>query len=188
MYAADAPFKDLHTAKWAEEAIEALASRGAINDVASERFAPSGVVTRAAFITMLMNALELSDNDAVSQLHDVKQGTWHYGAIAAAEQLGIVTGRSNGTFGVNEGITRQEMAVLIARAADIFGIVPGGGFAEAGVFTDESSIAAYAVNAVLDIQKAGLINGLGDGRFAPMDTASRAQAAVIIYRLYRIGR
>ncbi|HHW00656.1 MAG TPA: S-layer homology domain-containing protein, partial [Clostridiaceae bacterium] len=50
-------------------------------------------------------------------------------------------------------------------------------------FTDEAEISGYAKEAVAAIQKAGIIKGTGDGRFAPKNNATRAEAAVIIYRL-----
>ena len=33
------------------------------------------------------------------------------------------------------------------------------------------------------MQQAGVVSGIGDGSFAPLDNANRAQAAVIIYNL-----
>ena len=55
-------------------------------------------------------------------------------------------------------------------------------------FTDEGAIAGYAKEAVKKMQMAGIINGLATGgtyRFAPMEPATRAQAAAMIARLYQ---
>ena len=41
-------------------------------------------------------------------------------------------------------------------------------------------IAEYAKDAVETLYASGLLNGVGDGRFAPRDNMTRAQAAVII--------
>ncbi|WP_169084225.1 S-layer homology domain-containing protein [Paenibacillus sp. PL91] len=179
----EASFNDLTDAPWAAEAVEALAARGAVNGVGNGSFAPTGEVTRAAFITMLMNAFELAHKEAQSALSDVEQGTWYYEAIAAAEQLGIATGKPGGSFGVNDPITRQDMAVIIARLADVLDLELGDA-EQAAAFTDEADTSRYAAEAVAAIQKAGLINGLGDGRFGPKEISTRAQAAVIIYRLF----
>ena len=48
-------------------------------------------------------------------------------------------------------------------------------------FTDADSIAEYAAEAVDTLQQAGIINGMEDGSFAPAATATRAQAAKILY-------
>jgi endo-1,4-beta-xylanase len=50
-------------------------------------------------------------------------------------------------------------------------------------FEDSADISEYAKEAVSAIQQAGIINGMPGGRFAPKDTANRAQSAVIIYKL-----
>jgi len=50
-------------------------------------------------------------------------------------------------------------------------------------FTDEENISGYAKEAVGAMQKSGIIKGTGDGRLAPKNDATRAEAAVIIYRL-----
>ncbi|MBP3965813.1 S-layer homology domain-containing protein, partial [Paenibacillus sp. DLE-14] len=47
----------------------------------------------------------------------------------------------------------------------------------------QGAISAYAQEAVLAVQEAGLMNGLGNGSFAPKGETTRAQAAVTIYRV-----
>ena len=51
---------------------------------------------------------------------------------------------------------------------------------EATVFADDSEIAEYAKEAVYSMQKAGIINGKGDNRFAPTEYATREEAAKMI--------
>ena len=50
-------------------------------------------------------------------------------------------------------------------------------------FSDNNTISDYAQEAVAKMQKAGVISGMGDGNFAPTETANRAQAAVVISNL-----
>ncbi|HHV99428.1 MAG TPA: hypothetical protein GXX36_07620 [Clostridiaceae bacterium] len=181
----DVTFSDISNVKWAKEAIEYLAARGIISGPGDGTFRPSDKVTRAEFIKMLMMALELEDEEAECTFSDVKAGAWYYKPIAAAQKLGIVKGKGDGTFGVNDEILRQDMAVMIYRTAQLLGIdldddkdvVP---------FTDEAEISGYAKEAVVAIQKAGIIKGTGDGSFAPKKNVTRAEAAVIIYRVNHI--
>ncbi|HHV99353.1 MAG TPA: S-layer homology domain-containing protein [Clostridiaceae bacterium] len=175
-------FSDISNVKWAKETIEYLAARGIISGPGDGTFRPSDKVTRAEFIKMLMIALELEDEEAECTFSDVKAGAWYYKPIAAAEKLGIVKGKGDGTFGVNDEILRQDMAVMIYRTAQLLGIDLGDDV-NVEPFTDEAEISGYAKEAVTAIQKAGIINGIGDGRFAPKNNATRAEAAVIIYRL-----
>ncbi|WP_177245655.1 S-layer homology domain-containing protein [Paenibacillus sp. BC26] len=176
-------FNDIANVSWAQDSIEALAARGIIQGVGGDSFKPNDQLTRAAFITMLMNAFDLIDGNAKTSLSDVKKDTWYYSAIASAQQLGIVKGKSDGTFGVNEKISRQDMAVMLYNV----GLAVKANFnvnGEAASFHDQSEIAAYAVNAVAAIQQAKIINGVGNGNFAPRDVATRAQAAVVIWNMF----
>ena len=75
-------------------------------------FMPGESVTRAEFLAMLLNAFDLTDENADCTFKDVNDGKWYYNAIATAQKLGIVQGKTDGTFGVNDAITRQDMAVM----------------------------------------------------------------------------
>jgi len=178
-------FSDLESVPWAKEAIEALAAKGVVSGPGDGTFRPGNNVTRAEFIKMLMMAFDLVDKNAVSTFSDVKTGMWYYEAIATAEKLGIVKGKGDGSFGVNEQITRQDMAVMAYRVALILEMNLGTGSGGAQ-FADKSDISSYALEAVAAMQEKGIINGIGDNRFAPKNNATRAEAAVIIYRLYKL--
>lgn len=55
---------------------------------------------------------------------------------------------------------------------------------QAESFSDADSISDYALEAVLKMQQAGVISGVGNNLFAPGNSANRAEAAVMIYRLF----
>lgn len=175
-----ASFQDV-TQGWAKDAISALGARGIIKGIGDREFNPKGQVTRAAFITMLMNVLELSDESAAASFSDVEQGEWYYRNIATAQKLGIVNGKPNGKFGVRENITREDMAVMVYKAIQIKQLkLPGN---KARAFKDKANIANYAKQAVETIQGAGIIHGVGNDEFAPKKTANRDEEAVMIYNL-----
>ena len=50
-------------------------------------------------------------------------------------------------------------------------------------FTDQDQISSWALDSVQKAVALGLLKGMGDGFFAPVDSATRAQSAVVIYRL-----
>lgn len=103
---------------------------------------------------MLMNALDLVDDSAVSTFSDVKEGAWYAAAVASAEKLGIVTGQGNGKFGVNTEITRQDTAVMLYRAMTELGFEAAED-AAAEAFADQDAISENAVEAVAEMQQAG---------------------------------
>lgn len=176
-------FNDLAGIPWATECIEALAARGAINGVGDGAFSPDSNITRAEFIKILMQALDLADESAKANLNDVEEGQWYYSSIAAAQSLGITQGKEDGSFGINDHISRQDMAVMVHRASQYVkaDLEQSAGAIE---LKDKADIAPYAVETVQALHKAGIINGAGDDRFAPKGQATRAQAAVIVYRLF----
>ncbi|THF80866.1 alpha-amylase [Cohnella fermenti] len=193
-------FSDMPTAAWAAEPIAALAARGAVQGVGDGRFNPTGEVTRAEFVTMLVAAFDLADESATATFSDVKAGAWYEEAVASAQKLGIVTGRTDGTFGVLDPISRQDMAVLIAKAAKVLnasgaasgtanGTASGAASdSAASGFKDAASISAYAASAVKLASELGLMGGKGDGSFAPTATSTRAEAAAVLYRLLKLVR
>ncbi|UJF36512.1 S-layer homology domain-containing protein [Paenibacillus hexagrammi] len=176
-------FSDLAQADWAKSGIEALAARQIVDGMEEGVFAPGGQVTRAQFLKMLMQAFDLKDDTAVSSLSDVQAGDWYYSAVASAEKLGIVEGKADHTFGVNDAISREDMAVMVYRAAKQLGLQLDPSAAAAS-FADKGDISAYAVDAVEAMQRSGIIQGTSAETFEPQGQATRAQAAVMIYRLY----
>ena len=73
------------------------------------------------------------------------------------------------------------MAVVIAKGYLLKGHSPEQGAADR--FTDRDEISGWAFESVDIAATAGIISGMGDGRFAPAESATRAQAASMINRL-----
>jgi len=179
---AETSLKDLEETSWAKDSIEALAAREIVKGVSSDSFLPKKEVTRAEFVQMLVTTFDVKSEGLSNPFSDVKSGEWYQKAVIAAYETGIVKGKPDGTFGVNEKISRQDMAVMTYSALKAAGITLSD-VSKAIDFKDASSISEYAKEAVAAMQKAGVINGMPDGGFAPIDTANRAQAAVILYKL-----
>ncbi|NOU79450.1 hypothetical protein GC101_11235 [Paenibacillus sp. LMG 31459] len=178
-------FNDTAKLVWANSSIEALAARGIINGTGGGGFKPNAKVTRAEFIKMLMGTFDFQATDAELSFKDAAAGAWYSEAIRTAHSLGIVQGGADGNFGINAEISRQDIAVMIYRAAKVLNAELGAD--QAGIkFKDEQRIAAYAVEAVGRMHASGIINGVSAGNFDPQGKATRAQSAVIIYNLYNV--
>ena len=64
----------------------------------------------------------------------------------------------------------------------------GKGITEDGIyieFTDEYQASDYAKQAIIDLAKSGIVNGMGDNAFMPKANCTRAQAAKMLYEAYR---
>lgn len=175
-------FSDLQQAEWAQESILALYDAGIISEAADKCYRPLDNITREEFVKLLAVLLGLKTDDAESCFVDAKENSWYIPYLSAAKKAGIVNGRANNTFGIGECITRQDMAVMAYRAVSV-SEKKLEKKQEKIFFSDNDNISTYAIEAIESMQESGIINGMGDGNFAPFDNANRAQAATIIYKI-----
>ncbi len=176
-------FEDIDSVPWADEAIMWLYKNGIISGVSEGIFEPNREVKREEFVAMIVNAAKLPKLDGEMTFDDVKVGAWYYDSIKTAYLNGITNGITENTFGVGRYITRQDMAVMLYRTFESkFLNNPQNSLS----FTDSDKIAGYAETAVLNLSGAGVINGIGNGEFAPAANATRAQAAVMIYKIMNL--
>lgn len=178
-------FNDLDKVKsWAGRSIEVAAAKGIVSGRAEGVYDPSANVTRAEFAKMLVSTFSLYDNNATEGFDDVKDTDWFKSSVAIAYSKGIITGRTATSFDPNAPISRQEMAVMVARTlklalneADIADVDAG-----LSAFSDADGIGdAYKASAALVVDQ-GIINGFA-GKFDPQGITTRAQAAVVIKNL-----
>ncbi|HPT69036.1 MAG TPA: S-layer homology domain-containing protein [Syntrophomonas sp.] len=106
----------------AQPAIEALAARGIINGVGYNTFEPDRSMTRAEFAAIVVRALGLTPSAERVVFTDVTEGSWYAGYVGTAYKYGIVSGTSSSTFTPEATITREEAAVMTARAAGLCGL------------------------------------------------------------------
>ncbi|WNS43517.1 S-layer homology domain-containing protein [Paenibacillus sp. MMS20-IR301] len=166
---------------WAGRQIAVVAAKGAIEGVGNGNFAPKSNVTRAEFSKMLIRALDLENNFAKQSFSDVDSTSWYAPYVAVAAEKGIVTGRSATKFDPNATITRAEMATMIARAVKAENPDAATNATALSQFSDAAKISATLRDGVAFAASNSLVIG-NDGKFNPNNTATRAEAAVIIYR------
>jgi hypothetical protein len=168
---------------WGEVYILEAVEKKLVQGYPDGTFRPDQPITRAEFLVMLVKALGLKGGEAALPFTDRdKIGPWAREAVAIAVQEGIVTGYADGTFRPDAYITRAEMAVMIARA---LGMAVGAEIRTA--FADDQEIPAWAKGAVEALRQQGIIQGREGNRFSPRDTATRAEAAVILLRMMEYG-
>ncbi|WP_156131184.1 S-layer homology domain-containing protein [Paenibacillus sp. FSL R7-0331] len=166
---------------WAGRQIQVVAAKGAIEGIGSGKFAPKSNVTRAEFSKMLIRALNLENSTATESFSDVASTAWYAPYVAVAAEKGIITGRNASTFDPNATITRAEMATMISRAVKSINPAAATDASALSKFSDAAKISASLKDGVAFAASNNLVIGNG-GKFNPNDTATRAEAAVIIYR------
>lgn len=151
-------FADLDHVLWAKPAIGAMAARDILKGVGSPgRFAPAESIKKADFIAALVRVLEL-------------KGT-------AEENIGS-------SVGPDDELSRRDMMELVARALAADGNpLESGGTLDA--YPDAAGLTGSAKNSAAALVKHGVLNGKG-GKLAPNDLLTRAEAAVILYRIWKL--
>ena len=159
---------------WAEDNIKKLVAMGIISGYPDGAFLPDNAITRAEFAVMLEKAFKIAQQDG--QVFADTAGHWAEKYIATATTYGIVNGYGDSSFGPDDPVTREQMAVMIIKAAKLS---PAAGEAETQ-FADSGSISDWAVQAVAMVTKEGIMKGYLDNTFRPQGRATRAEAVTAV--------
>ncbi len=194
----DKSFDDITAHPWARHDLDTLYAKGIMLNKTSSAFVPNDPISRGEFATMLVKIfdipLQYTETPTftdVLRVNPLTNGLYDYKYIETAAKVGIVRGASGGRFMPDSAITRQDAAVMIARAANLkLGNDTDKSLkALQKMFTDAGGIDIYARTAVEAVAKAGFIKGienvLSPGqkkktfRFDPKETLTRAEAAAV---------
>ena len=171
-------FEDLEQCSWAKEGINALKQKGIISGRTEKLFEPMNPVTRSEAVKMAVMAFFDVDEAARTDFSDVSEDNWAYRYISTAQKEGIVTGMSDGTFGVEGSITREDFVAILYRAFERLGRVEK--IYSSTKFADDADISDYAAEAVGYFKAKSVIRG-SDNKFMPKNNITRAEVAVILW-------
>ncbi|CFX39840.1 S-layer homology domain [Syntrophomonas zehnderi OL-4] len=159
---------------WAEKNIAELVATGAIAGYPDGTFKPDNTITRAEFSSILVKAFKLETKSG--KVFNDTIGHWGKDYISTAAAHGIVSGYSDNAFGPDDSITREQMAVMIVKAAKLSDTLEG------KTFADGNKVSAWAQNAVVTTHEKNIISGYPDNTFQPKKNATRAEAATVIIK------
>ena len=166
---------------WAAEDINLLADLGVVTGKPDGTFRPDSEITRAEIIAILVRLYDLNSDDMV--LFDDTKDHWASGYISIAASLGYVNGFDAKHFGPDDQLTREQMAVMTARIAELQEDTSGGNPVP---FTDKDRISSWALSAVTSVFQNGVISGYPDGTFRPSAKITRAEACHMIVNLINL--
>ncbi|OAS19336.1 hypothetical protein A8708_26880 [Paenibacillus oryzisoli] len=176
-------FGDIAAFPWAKKQIEALAAKGIIAGTSEGSFSPAASIKRADFVILLMRTLGMTA-PAGEKFADVNASDYYHDAVQTARTLGITQGFGDNQFKPNQTISRQEMMTLTARALTIAGkLAPVGSGGNLAAFKDAADVASYASDSIQALIGQGIIEG-SNGLLLPWASTSRAETAVMLYRIY----
>ena len=155
----------------------------------TDEFGVNTEVTRGMFITILARiaGVDTSNNNVKTKFTDVESGKYFTAAIKWASENKIVNGMTETTFQPATPIQRQQLCVMIVNFARFMKIDLKAS-ESAIAFSDASGISNYAKDAVKTAQMADIVNGYANGDgfdFKPTNTATRAEAAQILYKFHK---
>jgi|LSQX01.1.fsa_nt_gb hypothetical protein len=159
---------------WAAGQVAEWMEAGLVGGFPDGTFRPDESITRAQFITMVNTVLGLQEKAPISYA-DVREDDWFALEIAKAKKSGYVSGYPDNTIRPHNTITRQEIAVILAGILELDPNPAGvDGFKDAGL------VASWSKGAMGAVTAAGILSGFPDGTCRPTDTATRAQAVVML--------
>lgn len=177
-------FNDLESVPWAKEAINSLALSGIVAGRSANEFMPNDTITREEFVKLIVTALSLNVSGDDMKFDDVAETDWFYKYVRSAFNAEIINGVSENLFGTGRNITREDMATIVYRALDIAGVEIDD-VNEKQVFVDDAEISDYAREAAETLQKKGVMIGDDANCFMPQNNATRAEAAQLIFKIFK---
>ena len=176
------PFLDVSESDWFYDVVKTANRNELMNGTAANYFDPNADITRGMFVTVLYR-LAGSPITGVLDFVDVPSYEYYASAIAWAHKNGVVLGVSETEFAPNEKITREQMAAILYRYMNYNNLDTSiGEDTNVLSYSDSFSMSEYAIPAIQWAVGAGVMNGNGDGTFAPANNATRAEAAAVFVR------
>lgn|GEM_PF-2248784 len=164
-------FSDVAYNAWYDAFIKTLVERKILSGYTDGKFRPDASVTRAEFAKMICLAMGWSlEVPAGASFSDVDAAGWSYRYVETAVARGAIAGYPDGTFRPARGVTRAEVAAILARILNL----P----ASSGSLTDISS--HWAKSFISSCVRANIVSGYSDATFKPDNTATRAEAAKMV--------
>ena len=176
-------FSDVSQGSWYYDAVTFCASHKITTGIGNSKFDPDATLTRGQFVVLLMRAYGLAPAENPAENFTDAGNTYCTGYLAAAKKLGIATGVGQNLFMPDKAITRQDLFTMLYRALGVMKALPENNSSiSLSAFRDAALVSDYAAGAVGRFVETGIISGNG-GNLDPLDCASRAQMAQILFNL-----
>ena len=178
------PFHDVDEDAWYAGAVQYVQENGLMAGTGPAAFAPHAAASRSMVVTILYRLAgspDISNENLGYPYADVDADSWYGAAVYWARLTGIAGGYGDGTFGPDDPITREQLALMLYRFAQEQGYDVTAS-ADLSGYTDAGEISSYAVYALGWAAAEGIVNGTGGHTLAPQGGADRAQTAAMLMR------
>lgn len=172
-------FADVSKDHWAFKEIHDLTRKQITKGYGNGYFRPDKVITREQAARMLYLALGLKEDEQQEKVYKDTAGSPFEKEILAVTRKGIFSGNGNGYFRPKKALTRAESASILQKA---FALQANG----VQRFKDVPET-HWAYGAIQALSFRGITSGVGDGRFAPDNSITRAQYAAFLSRALQLS-
>lgn len=176
------PFKDVSKNAWYFRAVQYCYEKRMILGTTDTEFKPDSKLTRGMLITILHRMEGSPNKTGESKFPDVQDpSAYYYVAVKWGTENKIINGYNNGKFGPNNLITREQLAVILSnycRYKGKYKTTSG----DISKFKDGSKVSGFAKAGMQWAVGSGVITGTSQGILNPQGTATRAEAASMLYK------
>ena len=174
-------YSDVTTDDWFYEAVVYVSENGLMEGTGENKFSPNVSMSRAMLVTVLYRLDGSPEVSGEIPFPDVGSGKWYSDAILWASENNIIEGYSNGNFGINDLVTREQAVVILHRYAKMKELDISVTDDLSG-YTDIDTVSDWALEAINWAIAEGIIQGRNAVSIAPKGTSSRAEVATILMR------
>lgn len=168
---------------WFKGAVDFAQGSGLMNGMTPTQFAPNVTASRAMVAQVLYRLAGSPAMVGAGTFADVAPAAWYYDAMLWACSTGILKGYEDGTYRPERAVSRQEMATILCRAAEVEldAAAVDDALAE---LADGGSVASWAREGVAFCYQNGIMTGVDDTHFDPTGMLTRAQLAKVFFNRY----
>ena len=174
-------FDDVPEGHWADKAIHNAAALELVKGVGNNKFDMVSPMSRGQLATVL-HRLSQGKTDYETTFQDVAEGKYYTEGVAWAAKAGVVTGYTADIFAPEDVITREQLAVMLARYAKLIGMDTKADAKSLDQFADGKNTGSWAVDGVAWCVEKGILQGKGGNVLDPTTNVTRAEVAVMLDR------
>jgi len=172
---------DVSANYWAQPEIASVVN-DSVMTLTNKNFNPEASISRVEFVKALLKVLgnENLEVKTKAKFSDVAKSSDIYAPIARSQQLGLVYGYPNGTFQPDKAVLRDEAQSVISHIT-IDGTVDSNVVSK---YSDAAKVPSWAKDVYAKTLSYGIyVNHPNENELRPTDELTRAEAAVLLYRL-----
>lgn len=175
------PFTDVKSTDWFYDAVSFTYNMGIMDGVETNKFSPSTTITRGMVVTMLWR-MAGEPYASGTYFDDVSYGRYYTTAVAWSARNNIIEGSGANTFGVDDPITREQLAVILYRYAKYMNYSTT--TSSLYGYDDANKVSSWAKDAMGWAVRNGVIGGVTNTTLCPNNTATRAEVAQMFMNFY----